>query len=152
MLVLELGLRELREPAQRHVQDVVGLDLGELELRHEALPGGLGVLGRPDDGDDLVQVVERDQQPEHDVVAILGLAQQVPRAPADHVHLVIDVVADHLRQVQRPRDAVDEREHDGAERFLQLRRLVELVQQHLRVGGALALDHEPHALAVGLVS
>ena len=75
----------------------------------------VGVLRRADDLDDLVEVVERDQQAQDDVVALLGLAQVEPRAPRDDVDLVIDVVAHHLGQVQRARDAVDERQHDHAE-------------------------------------
>ena len=101
-------------------------------------PGLLGVLRAADHLDDLVEVVERDQQALDDVVALLGLAQLVARAPGDDVDLVVDVVADHLGQVQRARHAVDEREHDHAEGVLQLRVLVELVQDDLRVGAALA--------------
>ena len=141
----------LREPAQRHVQDVVGLDLAELERAHQLLARGVGVLGRADDLDDLVEVIERDQQAEHDVIALLGLAQVEPCAPRDDVDLMVDVVAHHLGEVQRARDAVDQRQHDDAEVLLQLRVLVELVEHHVRVGAALGLDHQAHAFAVGLV-
>ena len=107
--------------------------------------------GRADDLDDLVEVIERDQQAEHDVIALLGLAQVEARAARDDVDLVVDVVAHHLGEVQRARHAVDQRQHDDAEVLLQLRVLVELVEHHVRVRAALGLDHQAHALAVGLV-
>ncbi len=44
VLGLELLARELGEAPQRHVQDVVGLDLAELELLHQLGPRLLGVL------------------------------------------------------------------------------------------------------------
>ncbi len=151
MLLLEFGARELGESPQRHVQDVVGLDLAERERGHQLLARGIGVGRCPDDLDDLVEVIEGDQQAQDDVVAFLGLAQVVPRSARDDVDLVIDVVADHLGEVEGARDAVDQRQHDDAEGLLELRVLVELVEHHVRVGAALGLDDQPHALAVGLV-
>ena len=147
VLLLELGPGQPGEAPKRHVQDVVRLDLAQLELRHQLAPRLLGVLRAADHLDDRVEVVERDQQALDDVVALLGLLQLVARAPGDDVDLVVDVVADHLGEVQRPGDAVDEREHDHAEAVLQLRVLVELVQDDLRVGAALELDDQAHALA-----
>ena len=144
LLLVELGAGEPREAAQRHVEDVVRLDLAELELLHQLRPGFLGVLRAADDRDDLVEVVERDQQALDDVQALLALALLEAGAPRDDVDLVVDVVADHLGEVQRARHAVDEREHDHAERVLQLRVLVELVQHDLRVRPALADDDQAH--------
>ena len=66
--------------------------------------------------------------------------------------LVVDVVAEHLAQRQRARHVVDQRDHVDAERRLQRRVLVELVEHDLRDRVALELDHDPHAAAVGLVA
>ena len=147
MLLLEFGAREPGQAAQRHVQDMVRLDLGELELVHELAACLLGVLRAADHLDDRVEVVEGDQQAPDDVVALLGLPELVARAPGNDLDLVVDVVADHFGEVQRARHAVDEREHDHAETVLQLRVLVELVEDHLRVRAALELHHQAHALA-----
>ena len=49
-----------------------------------------GVLGCPDDVDDLVDVVLRDEQTQHDMQPLLGLGQIEARAPHDHVVAVLD--------------------------------------------------------------
>ena len=97
----------------------------------------------PDQRDDLVQRVERLDQTAQDVGALLRLAQPVGRTPDDDLDLVRHVVPDELGQVQRARHAVDQREHVGAERLLQLGVLVEVVQHDLRHG--VALEHEDQA-------
>ena len=103
-----------------------------------SLPRASSASCEPRIPDDRVEVVERDQQALDDVVALLRSPQLVPRAPGDDVDLVIDVVADHLGQVERPRHAVDEREHDHAEAVLQLRVLVQLVEDDLRLAPRLS--------------
>ena len=66
--------------------------------------------------------------------------------------LVVDVVLDDRQQAERPRYAVDQRDHVHAEGGLELGVLVELVEDDLRDGVALQLDHEPDARLVGLVA
>ena len=79
-------------------------------------------------------------------------AQLVLRPADDDLALVLDVVLRCTsRSEQRPRHAVDERDHVDAERRLHRRVLVELVEHDLRDRVALELDHEAHAAAVGLV-
>ena len=152
-LVFDLVTLETGEAAQPHLEDRVGLDLREAEARDE---GGLrlGVVGAgTDDPDDLVDIVERDDETLEDVSPLLGLAQLVLGTPRDDVLLVLDVVVQHLLEVERARHAVDERQHDHAEALLQLGVLVELVEHDLRdarVG--LELDDDAHALAVRLVA
>src|SRR5207244_240317 len=147
VLLLQLGAREPGEPPERHVQDVIRLDLAQLELLHQLGAGFLGVLRSPDGLDHLVEVIEGDQQALDDVVALLGLPLLVAGPARDDIDLMVDVVPDHLGEVERARHTVDEREHDHAEVVLQLRVLVELVQHDVRVRGALQVDHESHALA-----
>ena len=152
VVALDLVDLERRQPAQRHREDRLGLLAGQLELLDELRPRGLGVGRRANERDDLVEVGQRDQQALEDVCAGLGLAQLVLRAPHDHVALVVDVVVDDLEQRERPRHAVDERDRVHAERRLQHRVLVELVQHDLGDHVALELDHEPHARLVRLVA
>ena len=153
VLVLELLAREPGEASKRHVQDVVGLDLGELEPPHQLGPGVLGVGRPPDDLDDLVEVVQGDEQPLDDVVALLRLAQPVARAAGDHVLLVADVLLHHRGQVEDPGlHPVNQRQHVHTERVLELGVLVELVQRDMGVGAVAELDDQAQALAVRLVA
>ncbi len=72
-LLFELGAAEAGEPAELHVEDVLGLHLGELERRrHERLAGGRLVGRRADRGDDLVDHVEGLEQALDDVGPVAG--------------------------------------------------------------------------------
>ncbi len=151
-LSLDLRALEAGEPAETHLEDGVGLDDGEPEALHERRARLVVVCGRPDDADDLVDVVERDDQSLEDVGPLLGLAQLVARATHDDVLLVLDVVEEHLLEGEGPRHVVDQREHVDAEAGLELRVLVELVENDLGDRVVLQLDDDSHTLAVRLVS
>ena len=132
VLVEQLLVFELGEAPQRHVEDVLGLDLAELErLRHEARPRGVRVGRGADQRDDLVDGVERAQQPLDDVGPITVLADPVLSAPGDDDHLVFDVHPQRLAQVEQARHAVDERQQVHREVRLHRRVLIELVQHDL---------------------
>ena len=64
-LALQLDAGELRQTTQLHVQDVVGLRLGQLEDLDEAFAGLTGILGAADDRDHVIDVEDRDQQTLH---------------------------------------------------------------------------------------
>ena len=151
VLLVQLCASQLGQASQRHVQDVVGLDLRQLELLHQGCPRSVRVRRGTDHLDHFVQVIEGDQEPQDDVVALLGPAQVIAGSPGHDVHLVVDVVPDHLGQVQRAWHAVHQRQHDDAEGILELGLLIELVQHHLRVRASLAVDDQPHPVAVGFV-
>ena len=94
--VLELGLeidpRQPGELAQLHVEDVDGLQLGELErLGHQSGLGRRGVVAAADQGDDLVDDVERLDPAFEDVLAPARPVEAELRPPGDHVDLVGDV-------------------------------------------------------------
>ena len=110
-LVAELVDLEGGEPAQRHVEDGVGLDLAQLEPLDQVGPGVGGVGRATDDLDDLVDVVDGDDQAFDDVGPGLGLFQTEAGAPLDHLHLVVEVVADHLGQIEGAGNPVDQRHH-----------------------------------------
>ena len=150
-LGLDLLALQAGQAAQAHLEDGVGLLLGEAEALGEPLRRLLVGLRGADDRDDLVDVVERDDVALQDMRALLGFLQLVARAAHDDVLLVEDVVMQHLLERHDARDAVDERQHDDAEADLQLGVLVELVQHHLRDGVALELDDDVDAVAVGAV-
>ena len=65
---LEVRPAQPGEADQLHVEDVVGLDLGELvRAGHQPLAGGSPVGGAADEGDDGVDVAECRQEPLGDV-------------------------------------------------------------------------------------
>ena len=143
------------EPLQLHRQDRVGLhpgqagrglglgivqgslqDLGRDLQPHQPGPR-LGGIGRgADHADDLVDVMQRDQEPFDDVRALPRLAKLVLRPPPDHVDAVVDEQPEKFLQRQRLGPAVDQRQHDHAEGVLQRRELEELVEDDV---GVLAL-------------
>ena len=98
--------------------------------------------------DHLVEGRDGDQLAFEHVAAALGLAEQVFRPPADDPDPVLQVLLHHRLERQRLRPAVDQGQHDDADRPLQRRELVELIQNQVRVGVALQVDDEPDRLAV----
>ena len=109
MLFLDLVGLERGQALEAHVEDRLRLLRRELELLDQAGAGAVGVLRCADQLDDRVDVAERDQQAFEDVGAALGALELILGAPGDDLLLVLDVVAHHLAQVQRPRNAVRER-------------------------------------------
>ena len=152
VLLLDRAGLERGQLREAQVEDRRRLDLAEAELRHQVAARGLAVLRRADQRDHRVEVVERDQQALEDVRAGLLEPELVLGAADDDLALVADVGVEDLAQRERARHAVDERDGVDAERRLHVRVLVELVQHDLRDRVALELDHEPHAVAVGLVA
>ena len=97
-------------------------------------------------------MVEADLESLEDVGPFLGALEVESRAPQDHVAAVVDEELQRLLQAQHHGAAVDDRQHDHAERLLQRRVLVEVVEDGVDLRLALQLDHDPHAIAVGLVA
>ncbi len=147
LLPLEAG-----QPLQLHVENRLRLELAERELRHQAVARFRNGLRSADQLDDRVEVVERDLQPFEDVIARLGLAQLELRAADDDLAAEVDEALDELGEVQHLRAAADDGQHDDAEALLQLRVLVEVVQDHFRHFAALQLDDDAHAFAIGFVA
>ena len=110
------------------------------------------VSGGADQADHFVQMVERLLEAEQDVLALARLAQFVLGAAADHFDAMLDEVLEHRQQAQLARLAVDDRQHDDAEADLQLRVLIEVVEDDLRLLAALQLEHDAQAVAVALVA
>ncbi len=142
-LLLELDAAEPREPAEAELQDVVGLQRREVEDVHEAGARLLGVVAAADDLDHLVDVEDRDQQPENEVQPLLPAGEPVARAARDHLEPVRHVDLQQLLQPERLRAAVDERDDVDAEAVLERRVSVQLLEHRLGVEARLDLDHEP---------
>ncbi len=84
--------------------------------------------------------------------ALLRFAQVVFGAAPDHVDAMVNEQLQRVRQRQRARLTVDDGQHDHSERLLELRVLVEIVQNHFRLLAALDLDNDAHAVAVRFVA
>ena len=151
MLFADLILRERGQRTQAQVEDRLGLLLAQRERAHQLGARLIDVGAATDDRDHAIDVVQRDQVALEDVRAPLGPVEPELRAARDHLALVIDVVAEHRLQPERLGLAIDQTDHVRAERRLQGRVLVELVEHDLRHLAALQLDRETHAVAIGLV-
>ncbi len=151
MLGFELLTLETGQRAETHVDDRLGLTRRKAKLVGQRDLGFVAVRRRTDDRDDAVDVVDRNPQAVHDVLALFRLAEQVHRAASDDVATVREPRLHEVAQGQRARLAAIDRQVDDRVRALQRRELPQLVQHHLGVFTALQLDHEAHAVAAGVV-
>ena len=126
LLLLQLAALERGEPAQRHVEYVGRLDIGEPEAGLQCRVGLGDVAAPANQGHDLFDVVEGNEEPDHDFQSLLGPAQAVAGAPHDHFETVNDVVLAKLAEPDGGGDAVDEHHVVDAEGLLQRREPVEL--------------------------
>src|SRR6185437_15719771 len=140
------------EAVQLQVEDRLRLLFAERELLHQPLARLLRAGGGADELDDRVEVVQGDPVPLQNMLALARLAQLEGRAPADHVHPVVEKALDGLDQAHLARLAVGHRQQDHAEAGLQVGVLVQLVEDQLGLLAALQLQHDAHAVAVALVA
>ena len=152
VLLLDLLPLEAGQPLQAHVQDRLRLGLAQREALDQALPGFRRGAASADRRDHRVQVVERDEQPFEDVGALLGPGQVVAAAPDHDRAAMVEEVAQQGAQGQHLGLAVDDRQHVHAVADLELGHLVERVQNDLGHLAPLQVDHDPDAVAVGLVA
>ncbi len=89
---------------------------------------------------------QRQQQPFDRVLPRAGPAEQELRASADDRRAVPDELEQHVLDRHDARLAVDQRQQNDRDRVLQRRKLVQLVEDHVRIGVALQFDHQPHRL------
>src|SRR5215471_4301871 len=151
-LVEDLLPLETSEALQLHVEDRLGLNLRQAEGCDQAVPRFGDGLGRANQLDHLVEMIDRDAQAFEDVVSRLSFPEVELRSPPDDVTPELDEALDELQQVHHLRPSADDREHDDAEARLERRVLVEVVEDDFWHFAALQLNDDPHTLAVGLVS
>ena len=119
---------------------------------HQAVarfPWRLGVADQLDHG---IQIVERALEAEQKVLALARLAQQVVGAAANHIDAMIDEAPEHVGQTQLARLTADDGQHDDAEIDLELRVLVQVVQNDFGLLAALQFEDDAHAVAIALVA
>ena len=139
------------ELLQPHLEDGLALLLAELEPEGEGLPGGGGVPAPPDDPDDLIDVLQGDEEPLHDVRPLLGLVEIEHRPPGHDLHPVIQEQIEHLPESEDPWLVVHQCKVDDPEAVLHLGVLEKLVEDHLVAGTAFQFDDDPHPLPIRLV-
>src|SRR5674476_1561378 len=145
MAVDQLLALEGGQTTQLHVEDRLCLDLVDPEHLDQPVPCHLHSGRGADQGDDLIQEVKGFEQATQDVRLFLRLAQAERRPSPDDVNLVVDPVPNKRTQGERARHTVDQRQHVGTERGLQLGVLVEVVEHDL--GDSIPFEHDHQTLA-----
>ena len=152
VLVLDLLPLEGGQAGQPHVEDGLGLDLGEPEAGDQVRARGLDVRRCADRADHLVKVVKGDLEALEDVRPIARLAQVVLGPAPDDLAAMLDVVGDDRLERERLGLPVDEGQHVQVEGQLHRGVLEQVVQHGVGVGVVLDLDVDPHPVAVGFVA
>ena len=88
-LVFDLLAFKTGQALQLHLENGLRLNLREFELGDQAFAGLGSILGRADQLDDGINVIQRLAQPFQNVSACFGLAQLVLSAAADDIHTVL---------------------------------------------------------------
>ena len=132
-LALELEPVEFGQSAQRRVEYVLCLDRGQVEDGHQPLLGRSGVVARPDDLDDLVDVEQRDDQAVDQVQPVGPLGPAELGAAPDHLEPVVNVNLQQLAQPEHSWLAVHERHVVDAERVFHRGEPVKLLEHGLGV-------------------
>ena len=128
------------------------MGLTQPEFTHQALAGTGGIGRGTDQGDDGIEIVKGNQEPQQDVVAFFGLAQQIAGAPLDGLDAEIEEHLQHLAQGQQHRLTVYQRQHVGVKVILKRCELKEIIQHNLRVSIAAQFNDNAHAIAVAFIA
>ncbi len=152
VLVLDLLALEGGQAGESHVEDGLGLELGQVEPLHEVGPGVVHLARLADRLDHRVEVVEGDLEALEDVRPGARLAEVELGAAPDDLAPMVEVVDEDAAQRERLRLAVDEGQHVHVEGQLHRRVLEQVVEDLVRIGVALELDVDAHPVAVGFVA
>ena len=104
---------------------------------HQLLARGSGARRVADELDHLVDVGDGDGEADEDVGTLTRLRQQELGAAADHFLAEVGESLDHVLEIEALGPAAVDRQHVGAERGLQVREAVELIEHD--VGHRIAL-------------
>ena len=144
--LLDLEDLQTGQTAELQLDDGICLQLVKAEVIHHGLTRlGKAALAGADRGDDLVHDVNGLVQALQNMLALLRLFQLKGSPAADDLHLELDVALHHGLEAHDLGHTVIERQHDHADRVLQLGVAVKLVQHDLRVGVLLDFNDDLHA-------
>jgi hypothetical protein len=120
--------------------------------RHQAFASDHRIGRAADHLDHLVDVGHSDGEANQHMGAVARVLQLVARAPRQDLGAEANEGLEQLLEAHQSRPAGVERECVDAERGLQRREAVELVQHHIGHRLALQLDHQTHPVAITLVA
>ena len=145
MLAADFHFLQLAECAQPHVEDGLGLVVGEREARDERR---LRLVFLADDADHLVEVEVGNQIALEDFEAPRDFAQAEVGAANQHVLAVVQPLAQHLAEAHHLRHlAVAQHVHVERDAGFELGVAEHLFHHQRRVdGAALRLQHDAHVL------
>ena len=131
VLGLDLDLFELAQRPEPHIEDRLGLHIGQVEPRHHH---GLRLILVADDADHLVEIEIGDQEAVEHFEPVLDLLQPVLGAAAQHHLAMIEPLLQHLDKAQHLRD-LPLRQHRHVERHarLKLRQPEKLLHEQRRI-------------------
>src|SRR5579862_8297857 len=130
----------------------VDVDFLSAEIRDQVFARVRTVRAAANNGDDVVQVIERGQIAFENVLAVFRLLQQVGGAPPHYIHAMIDEMQDGLNQAHFFRLSIDHSQEDHRKTFLHGSVLEQLIENDLRLSPALKLNHNAHAVPVRLIT
>jgi len=152
LFFFQLAALKPGQALQAHVENGLGLDFGQEEAFREPVLG----LGRrvrsPDEGHDLVNMIERLEQTFHDMRPGPGFRQLKAGAADDHLAPVIQKIRQGAFQIEQHRPVVGDSQHVDAETCFQGRELVQGVDDDIGNHPALEFAHDPDALAIRFVA
>ena len=106
----------------------------------QAFTGFIPVFGIPDNGNEVIHVVQGQQESFQALGILLRVPQQVARAAHDHLTAVLDVEVDGVHHGERLGAVVMNRQHVHRKGSFHGGELVKLVHDHLRACIPLQLD------------
>ncbi len=125
---------------------------GRPVARHQCRARGRRIGARAYQPDYLVDIGDRNRQPDQQMRPLARLGQLIPATPKYHLLAEIHEAHQQLAQAHRTRPATIQRQHVARETDLHVGETEKLVQHHFAGSIALQLDHHPHALPVALVA
>ena len=145
VLAADLEFLEPAQGAQAHVQDRLGLQVGEPERLHHL---GLGLVFLADDLDQLVEVQIGDQVAVENLEAAFDRGQPESRAADQHLAPVVEEGLQRLAQVHHARRVVLVQDVQvQREARLEIAELEQLLHQQFgRDVAGLRLEHDTHVV------
>ncbi len=145
MLGADLDLLQLAQGAQPHVEDRLGLHVGELEPRDQL---GLGLVLIADDADHLIEVEIGDQIAAEHLEPVVDLPEAMLGAPLQHHLAMLQPFGQRLGKPHHHRHlAAAEHVHVERNAHFQLGQAEELLHENGGIDGPGArLQHQAHIL------
>ncbi len=136
---------------QPHVQDRLGLHIGQFKTLDQT---GFGLTGRrrfTDQGHHIIQVIQGNLEPFEDVGPGFGLVEIKAGAPQHDLFTVADKMLQYLFQREQFRAVIDNRQENDTETVLHLGVFVELIDDNFGHVVPFDADGYPHTVTIRLI-